>query len=55
MLTPWLGSRIGFSFLRESAFVGLVLRIGLAISSQVKCASMRPRLPPGLGFPSIPW
>ena len=55
MLTPWLGSRIGFSFLCESAFIGLVLRIGPATSFLVKYASTRLLSLLGLGYPSILW
>ena len=51
-LTPWLGSRIDFSFLRESVFVSSVLRIGPATSSLVKYASTRLLSLVGLDYPS---
>ena len=54
-LIQWPGLEIGSNSLHGSGFVGLVLRIGLAISSQVKCASTRLLSPLDLGYPSILW
>ena len=55
MLTQWLGLRISSNFLRGSAFVGLVLRIGSATSFLVKYASTRLLSLLDLGYPSILW